>query len=234
MKKRLVHLFIIICSLHHLVSASSTVTSKFHNTTKFPVLLKSFHDEHARPIEKKVIEPDQLFHSKITAQSTVHYEIKPFINTQFLSVSTGAKNIVYTPGSRSKFALQPATLAQKDANDSFLSVAPTMSLTNATTFPIAITVILKDAGTTTPTLKPYLATDLQPDTTLAQAINSTRLPIGASYSIDDQTTGVTISCAIEKYDSKNIPLALVKNEYNIGYEHGKLYMTPHNRNQLTH
>lgn len=216
-----------IFALNNMIYADTQVTSKFNNIAEFPVLFQSFRDQDKNPIETKIIAPHELYISNVQANSTVRYAMTPHISTQRLSMSTGSKNIVYNT-STNQFALQAASLNHKNAQDPYLSDTSVMRITNTTTFPINISVVLKDAGQVTPTLVPDSVKNhiLTPNLIPAQALNQTRLPVGGSYATDDPITNVTISCAVKKYVSHDLPLAQIKNQYDIVHEFGKITMIP--------
>lgn len=224
MKKNLLYLFFItIGTLDAFLYGTTQVSSNFKNNTNIPVVFLSYTDTNTHPAEKILMQPGQEIKTHVTATSTVRYEIKQAIRPQKISMSTGSKNIVYNKKT-SQFSLQAASLSRKNKVDSYLSDTSVMQITNATPFPIAISVVIKDAGQVTPTLVPdaIKKTMLTPDAIPAQALNQTRLPVGASYSTDDPITGVLVSCGLKKYSSQDLPLARVKNKYTIEHQSGKL------------
>lgn len=224
MQKKLLFLFCIVtCLPFALVYGSTHVTSQFKNNTEIPVIFLSYSDANQQAAERKIIEPSQTITTHIAGTSTVRYEIQPAIQPQKISMGTGSKNIVYNQKT-AQFGLQAASLSRKNKIDSYLADTSVMQLTNTTPFPITISVVIKDAGQVTPTLVPdaIKKTMLTPDAIPAQALNQTRLPVGASYSTDDPITGVLVSCGLKKYVSQDIPLARVKNKYTIVHESGKL------------
>jgi len=224
-----------IFTFSNIIYPSTNVTSIFRNTAEFPILFQSFQDKNTTPIETKIIESQASFTSNIQANSTVRYGIAPSIQPQRLSMSTGSKNIVYNiPQAKNQFAVQPATLKQKDVKDSYLSDTSVMQIFNSTTFPINISVVLKDAGQVTPNLIPDPTKNnlLTPDPIPTQALKETRLPQGGSYSTDDPITSITISCAVKKYVSQEMPLSTVKSNYDIVHEFGKVRMVAQNHKVL--
>lgn len=214
---------VLIFAFNNITYSATQVTSKFRNTTEFPVKLQSFHDQEINPSETKIIAPHELYISNIQGNSTVRYAIAPNISAQRLNMSFGSKNIVYDV-STNRFTLQAASLHRKNSQDSYLSDTSVMQIFNATTFPITISVVLKDAGQIIPNLIPDPVKNniLTPDPIPAQAFKQTKLPIGGSYSTDDPITSVTISCAVKKYVSHDLPVAVIKNQYDIVHEFGKI------------
>lgn len=224
MQKKLLYLFCILtCLPHTFVYGTTQVTSNFKNNTDIPVVFLSYSDTNQQATEKKIIQPSQTITTHIAATSTVRYEIQPAIRPQRINMSTGSKNIVYNQNTH-QFRLQAASLSRKSELYPYLADTSVMQITNATPFPITISVVIKDAGQVTPTLIPdhIKKTMLTPDAIPAQAHHQTRLPVGASYSTDDPITGVLISCSLKKYISQDLPLARVKNKYNIVHESGKI------------
>lgn len=228
MHKKIFYLFCILtCLPYTFVYGTTQVTSNFTNSTNIPVIFLSYSDTHEQAAERKIVEPNQVMTTHVTATSTVRYEIQPAIRPQKISMGTGSKNIVYNQKT-AQFGLQAASLSRKNKIDPYLADTSVMQITNTTPFPITISVVIKDAGQVTPTLVPdtIKKTMLTPDAIPAQALNQTRLPVGASYSTDDPITGVLVSCGLKKYVSQDIPLARVKSSYTIMHEFGKIKMIP--------
>lgn len=220
--------------LNNITLYTTEVTSQFYNMTDLPILFQSFQDENNKPIETYVIDRNGSITSKIKASKTVQYRIHANIAPQQFTqgISTGAYNIIYNaPSSRDKFSLTKGSFINPNT-DTYLTPSPAMQITNSTTFPIYISLELKDAGQTTQLLVPsqLKKQTLIPDAIPQQALNQTRLPVHGFYTVDDPLRQITISSAIKDYISPHHPLALVKSKYDIINKNGHLKITPHKKN----
>jgi len=229
-KLNTITIFILIAVLNNFIYGTAGITCNFTNTTEIPLTFKSFQDTNNRPIEIKNLNPGETFKSTVQSAQTVTYDIQPNIESlAYPFMHNGAYNIVFnTPAHPYKFSLEKGSFTNQDPT-SGNAIISTVQVTNRTTFPVNISIALKDMGTLNDTANqpyPSVSTTNMPIST-EQAFKTTKLPVNGFYAMTDTIKKLTVSSGLNGYNSGALPPLSIKNKCEIVNHHGsiKTYMS---------